>query len=223
MQDFKNLRELMLDNQLKLRGIKDPSVLQAMGEVPRQEFVPEHMAKYAYEDSPLPIGEGQTISQPYIVAFMTELLELSFKERVLEIGTGSGYGAAVLSRIAHEVFTIERYEDLADAARQRFRRLGYNNIRIFHGDGSLGLEKHSSYHAIVVTAGAPSVPESLKEQLAVGGRLVIPVGSTKQSQQLIRVRRLSKHEYSQTTITPVRFVPLIGKDGWHSVSSHPIL
>lgn len=214
MQDFNKLRNLMVEKQLNQRGIKDPAVLRAMGEVPRHEFVPGQMAKYAYEDTPLPIGEGQTISQPYIVAVMTELMELSDEEQVLEIGTGSGYAAAVLSRIAHLVFTIERHQSLVDKAGERFRRLGYDNIRIFLGDGTLGLPEYAPYHAIVVTAGAPDVPEPLKEQLAVGGRLLVPAGPTQNSQQLTHVRRLSENEYSQKHITPVRFVPLVGKAGW---------
>lgn len=212
----------MIEKQLKQRGIKDPAVLKAMRAVPRYEFVPEQVAAHAYEDSPLPIGEGQTISQPYIVAFMTELLELSGNERVLEIGTGSGYAAAILSRIVREVFTVERHRRLVKEADERFRRLGYNNIRIFHGDGTLGLPDYAPYHAVVVTAGAPDVPEPLKEQLTVGGRLLVPTGITPNSQQLTRVRRLSEYEYSQKDITPVRFVPLVGKAGWRSADSDAI-
>jgi protein-L-isoaspartate(D-aspartate) O-methyltransferase len=176
MENLERVRSSMIENHLKARGVRDPAVLRAMNVVPREAFVPKTMAEFAYEDSPLPIGEGQTISQPYIVAVMTEMLELDQDGRVLEIGTGSGYAAAIMSRVVREVHTVERHAALADSAEQAFRRLGYDNIQVHRGDGSLGLPAHAPYEAIAVTAGAPDVPETLKEQLAVGGRMVIPIG-----------------------------------------------
>lgn len=219
MPNLERRRDRMIENHLKARGIKDP-VLGAMRQVPREAFVPEEMIEFAYEDSPLPIGEGQTISQPYIVAAMTQQLELSKGDRVLEIGTGSGYAAAILSRIAAEVFTIERHKRLIKAAEKRFRRLGYDNIHIRHGDGSLGWAEHAPYDAIVVTAGSPDVPQPLKDQLAVGGRMVIPIGSTRQRQKLLRVQRKSQNDYQQEDIIPVRFVPLVGAAGWKKRPQH---
>lgn len=210
---LEKLRDIMIEKHLKARGVKNPVVLQAMREVPREAFVPEDMAEFAYEDSPLPIGQGQTISQPYIVAVMTELLEPSENDRVLEIGTGSGYAASILSRIVREVYTVERYEELAETARNRFRRLGYDNIHVLHGDGSLGWPEHAPYDAVLVTAGAPNVPQPLKEQLAVGGRLVIPTGSGL-AQRLLLIRRTSKNEYQEAYSFGVRFVPLVGAAGW---------
>jgi protein-L-isoaspartate(D-aspartate) O-methyltransferase len=214
MQDLEKLRDKMIEKHLKARGIKNPAVLDAMREVPREAFVPESMAESAYEDSPLPIGQGQTISQPYIVAAMTELLEPSKDDRILEIGTGSGYAAAILSRVAAQVFTVERYESLAAAARQRLHDLGYVNIHVLHGDGTLGWPEHAPYDAVVVTAGAPDVPKPLKEQLGIGGRLVIPTGSSL-SQTLIRIRRTSENEYERENLFIVRFVLLIGSEGWN--------
>ncbi|MFO8085944.1 MAG: protein-L-isoaspartate(D-aspartate) O-methyltransferase [Desulfobacterales bacterium] len=213
MEKFDRLRKIMLENHLKARGITDGAVLKAMEEIPREQFLPETMAEFAYEDSPLPIGEGQTISQPYIVAVMTQLLELKRDDRVLEIGTGSGYAAAILSRIVDEVYTIERHKSLADEARKKFQRLGYDNIHVHHGDGTLGWPEHAPYDAIVVTAGAPEPPESLKKQLAIGGRLVIPTGSTR-VQELVRIRRIGDDEYEREEHFSVRFVPLVGAEGW---------
>jgi protein-L-isoaspartate(D-aspartate) O-methyltransferase len=183
-----------------------------MRDVPREAFVPETIAASAYEDSPLPIGHGQTISQPYIVAAMTELLEPSEDDRILEIGTGSGYAAAILSRVAADVFTVERYGDLAAGARERLRRLGYDNVHVLHGDGTLGWPEHAPYDAIVVTAGAPDVPDPLKEQLRVGGRLVIPMGSSL-TQELVRIRRTAENEYEREGLFSVRSVPLVGSAG----------
>jgi protein-L-isoaspartate(D-aspartate) O-methyltransferase len=214
MRDFATQRRRMVREQLARRGIRDPSVLHAMGEVPREAFVPDDMQVAAYDDSPLPIGEGQTISQPYIVAHMAEALELGPEDRVLEIGTGSGYGAAILSRMAAQVYTVERRPALARAAQGRFQELGYDNIHVRHGDGTLGWAEHAPYDAIVVTAGGPEVPEPLLAQLAVGGRLVIPVGSTHYSQTLIRVRRLAEDKYQREGLGQVRFVPLVGEAGW---------
>ncbi|MEW6381023.1 MAG: protein-L-isoaspartate(D-aspartate) O-methyltransferase [bacterium] len=214
MQDYRMLRQEMVENQLMARGILDQAVLDAMRKVPREEFVPAGMAEFAYEDTPLPIGEGQTISQPYMVALMIEKLELSPGDRVLEIGTGSGYGAAVLARIAAEVYTVERYHDLAEAARERFQQLGSANIHVLHGDGTLGWPEHAPYNAIVVTAGGPDIPDPLREQMAVGGRMVIPVGPTPRLQELVRVRRISEYEYQEEGLGSVQFVPLIGAAGW---------
>ena len=213
MADFQELRETMVQTQLEPRGISDPAVIEAMETIPREEFVPENLAEFAYDDSPLPIGLGQTISQPYVVAAMAEALKCSRKDRILEIGTGSGYAAAVLSLAAGEVFTVERHQALAEAASERFKRLGYKNIHVLHGDGSLGWLEHAPYNGIIVSAGSPSVPEELKKQLAVGGRLVIPTGSTS-SQQLILIRRESEDHYEQEELFPVRFVPLVGEAGW---------
>jgi protein-L-isoaspartate(D-aspartate) O-methyltransferase len=214
MPDFEKLRDRMVERQLKPRGIQNAAVLRAMRAVPRHEFVPARMKAYAYEDSPLPIGEEQTISQPYIVALMTELLEPSEGDRVLEIGTGSGYAAAVLSLIVRAVYTIERHRSLVQRATERFRRLGYDNIHIFEGDGTLGLAEQGPYDGILVTAGAPEVPGALEAQLAVDGRLLVPTGSSRRSQQLVRVRRLSRSDYRREMLSHVRFVPLVGKAGW---------
>lgn len=204
----------MLREHLARRGIHDQAVLKAMREVPREAFVNKGMQALAYEDRPLPIDEGQTISQPYIVAYMTEALELKNSDRVLEIGTGSGYAAAVLSRIAGTVYSVERLEALASSARQRLEMLGYTNIHIHVGDGTLGWLEHAPYDAIVVTAGAPKVPKPLLEQLVLYGRLVVPVGSSLEVQDLVRVRRVSEFDFRSEILCGVRFVPLIGAEGW---------
>jgi protein-L-isoaspartate(D-aspartate) O-methyltransferase len=204
----------MIERDLKGRGIRDPAVLAAMREVPREEFVPAELAEHAYDDYPLPIDEGQTISQPYMVAYMAESLELSPTDRVLEIGTGSGYSAAVLSRLVAEVYTVEHFACLAASAGGRLERLGYDNIRIFVGDGTLGWLEHAPYDAIVVTAGAPRVPEPLLEQLVIGGKLAIPVGPNRLVQTLIRVRRVKEGEYREERLLAVQFVPLVGAAGW---------
>jgi protein-L-isoaspartate(D-aspartate) O-methyltransferase len=207
-------RDIMIREHLMRRGIRDQAVLKAMREVPREAFVDEQMLERAYGDHPLPIAEGQTISQPYIVAYMTEALELDAADRVLEIGTGSGYAAAILSRIVTTVHSVERLSGLAQGARQRLNLLGYTNIVVHEGDGTLGWPEHAPYDAIVVAAGAPDVPQPLLEQLAIGGRLVIPVGRSYNEQMLVRVRRLSEHDYRTEDLCGVRFVPLIGADGW---------
>jgi len=214
MNDFSTLRKLMVEQQLLPMGIYDQAVLAAMAAVPREEFVPPDMRTRAYEDGPLSIGQGQTISQPFIVAYMAQVLELKRTDRVLEIGTGSGYAAAVVSRIAAEVHSIERLPRLAESARVRLEGLGYLNIHLHVGDGSLGLPGHAPYDAIVVTAGAPWVPEALKQQLSLGGRLVLPVGKHLDLQELVRVRRTGAHGYSTERLMGVRFVPLVGADGW---------
>jgi len=214
MSDFSRLRRMMVEQQLLPMGICDKAVLSAMGEVPREEFVPAEMRTWAYNDGPLSIGQGQTISQPFMVAYMVQALELKERDRVLEIGTGSGYAAAIVSRIAAEVHSIERLTSLSEAARLRLDELGYRNIYLHVGDGSLGLPAHSPYDAIVVTAGAPWVPEALKLQLALGGRLVIPVGTHLNLQELVRVRCVGAKEYTSERLMGVRFVPLVGADGW---------
>jgi protein-L-isoaspartate(D-aspartate) O-methyltransferase len=213
-RELEGRKERMITEHLLARGIRDAAVVKAMREVPREAFLQPDMERYAYDDSPLPIAEGQTISQPYIVAYMIEALELRGRERVLEIGTGSGYAAAVLSRCAAEVFTVERIASLAESARGKLESLGYRNVRVLLGDGTMGWPDHAPYDGIVVTAGAPEVPEELKQQLAIGGRLVIPVGDTPHLQTLVRVRRLPDGEFREEELCGVRFVPLIGKQGW---------
>jgi len=185
-----------------------------MRRVPREAFVPPDFVRDTYADGPLPIGEGQTISQPYVVALMAEALKLSGGERVLEIGAGSGYAAAVLGELAAEVVAVERHESLASSAARRLAELGRGNVEVVLGDGSKGWPERAPYDAIVVAAGAPAVPEALREQLAVGGRLVIPVGPDRTLQELLRVRRLSSTEYTQESLGGVRFVPLVGEGGW---------
>lgn len=207
-------RERMVASQIEARGITDPLVLEAMRTVPRESFVPASLVTFAYDDGPLPIGHGQTISQPYIVAVMTQAAALKPGSRALEIGTGSGYGAAVLSRVAAEVYTIERVEELADSARERLARLGYANVHVRAGDGSLGWAEHAPYDAIVVTAGGPRVPKPLLDQLVVGGRLVMPVGPATRHQRLVRVTRSDVREYEYEALEEVAFVPLVGAEGW---------
>ena len=213
---FPSLRKEMVKRDIAARGVRDELVLDAMRKVPRELFLPKNLREFAYEDSPLPIAGEQTISQPYIVAFMSEALMLKGGEKVLEIGAGSGYAAAVLSEIAANVYTVERLGQLADKAAATLADLGYDNVRVLHGDGTRGWPEHAPYDAIVVAAGGPQVPESLKEQLKVGGRLVIPVGADQRSQELVRVTRISKDEYRNEDIADVRFVPLIGEQGWAS-------
>lgn len=196
---------------LEQRGIHDSAVLNAFRKVRREDFVDPGLREFAYEDHPLPIAEEQTISQPYIVALMAEALELRATDRVLEVGTGSGYAAAILGEIAAEVYTVERYPSLARTASERLR--GYPNVHVRCGDGTQGWVEHAPYDGIVVAAGGPTVPEELKRQLQVGGRLLIPVGPTR-DQKLTLVRRLSDSDYSESDLGAVRFVPLVGKEGW---------
>ncbi len=212
--DHERRRAEMIERQIASRGVRSPRVLSAMGRVRREGYVPSYLGEFAYEDAPLPIEEEQTISQPYIVAFMVEALELAGGERVLEIGTGSGYAAAVMAEIAAEVYTIERHERLARQAAKRLARDGYRNVHVRHGDGTLGWPEAAPFDAIVVAAGGPQVPRSLREQLAVGGRLVIPVGEEVGLQRLKRIRRLSAERYQEADLADVRFVPLIGEEGW---------
>lgn len=210
--DYKELRELMVKTQLIPRGIKDARVLNAMKKVPRHIFVDERIQQKAYDDTALSIGEGQTISQPYMVAVMTELLELKGDEKVLEIGTGSGYQAAILAELAREVFTIERVALLANKAREKFLALGYNNIHVRVGDGTLGWPEEAPFNRITITAGGPKIPEPLLEQISEGGLVVAPVGD-KFTQQLLKIRKSGK-TFSKEKFTPCVFVPLIGEHGW---------
>jgi protein-L-isoaspartate(D-aspartate) O-methyltransferase len=210
--NFEISRKRMVDSQLIARGIKDKRVIDAMLKVPRHLFVEEAMAAQAYSDSPLPIGEKQTISQPYMVALMTELLMLSGGERVLEIGTGSGYQAAILATLVNRVFTVERYRTLALQARKVLDSLGLLNVNLKIADGSIGWDEEAPFDAIMVTAGAPDVPLQLLNQLAVGGRLVIPVG-TQYEQVLKRVTRTADGFLSEQSVG-CRFVKLVGKAGW---------
>lgn len=211
-------RVQMVKKQLAGRGIRDEAVLRAMLEVPRHQFVDPQFAEMAYQDTPLPIEEGQTISQPYVVARMAELLQLKSSDKVLDVGTGSGYAAAVLSRMADEVYTIERHERLARSASEKLAALNYDNVTIRHGDGTLGWPEHAPYDAIVVAAGGPEIPAPLLAQLAVNGRLVMPVGKDPRTQKLKFVRRLANNEYTYKELGGVRFVPLIGEAGWDGES-----
>ena len=207
-------RHRMVERQLVSRGIRDPRVLDAMRTVPREAFVSERQAGYAYDDGPLPIGEGQTISQPYVVAFMIEAVAPQAGDRALEIGTGSGYSAAVLASVVAAVYTVERIATLAEAAAGRLSALGYGTVHVRCGDGTLGWPEHAPYDVVIVTAGAPRVPPALLDQLAPGGRLVVPVGDERFAQQLVRVRRRPDGTVSEESLELVAFVPLIGAQGW---------
>lgn len=207
-------REQMVATQIETRGVRDAGVLAAMREVPREVFVPAELAEFAYRDSPLPIECGQTISQPYIVALMAAALQLSPRDRVLEIGTGSGYAAAVLGRLAKEVHTVERHAVLAEGAAAALAALGVDNVQVHTADGTLGWPAAAPYDAIVVTAAGPEVPAALIAQLAVGGRLVMPVGEREGAQWLLRLTRASEHETRREELMGVRFVPLTGAQGW---------
>ncbi|MDZ4383909.1 MAG: protein-L-isoaspartate(D-aspartate) O-methyltransferase [Nitrospirota bacterium] len=212
MTDFEELRNRMVDEQLIPRGIKDPRVLSAMRKVPRHIFVGEAALEHAYGDHAIAIGEGQTISQPYMVGVMTEALDLHGDERVLEVGTGSGYQAAVLAELVRHVYSIERIAELAVRARRLLDGLGYQNVSIKVFNGTLGWKEESPFDRIIVTAGAPEVPAALVEQLAEGGRLIIPVGD-RYSQMLTRVGKKAG-EIIKTELFPCVFVPLIGEHGW---------
>ncbi|MCP2620253.1 protein-L-isoaspartate(D-aspartate) O-methyltransferase [Candidatus Aminicenantes bacterium AC-334-K16] len=205
-KDWATLRKLMVDNQLRARGIKDERVLQAMEKVPRHLFVPENMQEVAYSDEPLPIGEGQTISQPYIVAYMTEAIQPESWKRVLEIGTGSGYQAAILAELVKEVYTVELIPELAERAKTLLDGLGYQNIHYKIGDGTLGWPEEAPFDSILVTAAPAKIPTSLEEQLGPGGRLIIPVGEMFQDLYLV-IRE--KDKLSRQKLLSVRFVPLV--------------
>lgn len=207
-------RRRMVRRQIAGRGIADRRVLAAMEKVPREAFLPDALQEFAYEDTPLPIGEGQTISQPYIVARMAEAADIGPVDRVLEIGAGSGYAAAVLGELAGRVFTIERHRALADLARARLAQLGYDNVEVRTGDGTLGWPEQAPFDAIIATAGGPRVPEAWRAQLAAEGRLVMPVGETPTHQRLIRLTRTDPGTWHGEEIEEVRFVPLIGEQGW---------
>ena len=223
MAEYAKRRRAMVERQIRRRGIADPAILAAFGEVPRERFVAEDMSEFAYDDGPLPIGEGQTISQPYIVACMIDAAEVTTGERVLEVGAGSGYAAAVLSRIAGEVFAIERHAILARQARERIEALGYANCTVIAGDGMEGLPEEAPFDAILVAARGIEVPEALERQLAIGGRLVIPVGS-EAIQQLRCVVRTAEDRWESHDIAPVRFVPLlpgaVSEDGSRAATNH---
>ena len=215
-KDYAVLREEMIEKQLRRRGVHDAAVLAAMAEVPRHEFVSEEVRVHAYDDLPLPIGSGQTISQPYIVAAMTAALHLRPGDRVLEIGTGCGYHAAVLSRLAKEIFTIERRPELASSASAKLARLGYSNAHVHCGDGTLGLPELAPFDAILVAAAAPAVPKPLLAQLAEGGRIILPVGGAEhQELQLIERRG---DTFPTKMLEGCRFVPLLGYHGWQEPS-----
>jgi protein-L-isoaspartate(D-aspartate) O-methyltransferase len=221
MADFTNERLRMVRDQIAARGVRDPAVLEAVRRVRREAFLPEELAEFAYEDTPLPIESGQTISQPYIVALMIESVAPRRGDRALEIGTGSGYAAAVLSEVVDEVYTIERNEQLARLATRRLASLGHSRVKVLHGDGTLGWAEHAPYDVIIVTAGGPQVPTSLLHQLAIGGRLIIPVGDAPRLQRLVRVTRIAEERFEDEDLGEVQFVPLIGAEGWEPGSVTP--
>jgi protein-L-isoaspartate(D-aspartate) O-methyltransferase len=204
----------MVEQQIKARGIRDPAILEAMRDVPREAFVLDEYRGSAYDDTPLPIPAGQTISQPYVVALMIRALRLTADDRVLEIGSGSGYAVAVLSRIVREVHGVERHRELAEYARERLKQVGYENVHIHHSDGTKGWPAAAPYEGILVSASGPAVPQALEEQLSIGGRLVMPLGRARGMQNLVRVTRTGDDEFREKDLGGVRFVPLIGEEGW---------
>ena len=218
---FSRLRKEMVERAIFARGVRSELVLNAMRNVPRESFLPTRLREFAYDDTALPIEEGQTISQPYIVAFMIEALVLRGGEKVLEIGAGSGYAAAVLSEIAADVYTVERHGPLAEKAAATLADLGYDNVHVLHGDGTRGWPAHAPYDAIIVAASGPTISESLKDQLKIGGRLVIPVGADQHIQELVRVTRIAQREYRREDLADVRFVPLLGEEGWAPEAAEP--
>ncbi|UCF61888.1 MAG: protein-L-isoaspartate(D-aspartate) O-methyltransferase [Anaerolineaceae bacterium] len=213
-EELTHERERMVENQIRSRGIKDERVLEAMATIPRHVFVPSENRHLAYADAPLPIGHRQTISQPFIVALMTELLDLDGDETVLEVGTGSGYQAAILGRLAKRVYSLERIPELAEHARGILRALKVDNVEVLVADGSQGLPEHAPFEGIMVTAAAPRVPVPLKEQLADGGRLVLPVGE--QAGQILECWERQGDDFRRDRVAPVAFVPLVGEHGWDS-------
>ena len=214
MSDFADLRGQMVRRQIEARGIFDPLILDAFREVPREEFVDEKQRQWAYDDHPLPIEAGQTISQPYIVALMIEAAEIRPGDKVLEVGAGSGYAAALMSRIAREVIGIERQHDLVEVARERLQRLGYGNVKIVEGDGTRGCPGEAPFDAILAAASGSHVPDPLVDQLAPGGRLVMPIGDPGWVQELVKLIKLPDGSTEQKNLGGVRFVPLIGEEGW---------
>ena len=204
----------MVERQIAARGVVGKRLLEAMRTVPREAFVPDHLREFAYDDAPLSIEADQTISQPYIVAVMIEAARLGPDGKVLEIGAGSGYAAAVMSRVAGRVYAIERHQELADLAAERMKRLGYGNVVVRHGDGSKGWPEEAPFDAILAAASGPDVPDVLLRQLAVGGRLVMPIGEPQAVQTLVAVTRSGEDRFDTEDLGPVRFVPLIGAHGW---------
>ncbi|WP_256702403.1 protein-L-isoaspartate(D-aspartate) O-methyltransferase, partial [Burkholderia sp. SRS-W-2-2016] len=218
MSDFDEAREWMVERQIAQRGVRDARVLAAMRHVPRDAFVPADVREFAYDDTPLPIGGEQSISQPFIVGKMLEAAQLQPGDRVLDIGTGSGYAAAIAAEIVARVDSIERDAALAETARECLQRLGYANVEVHIGDGTVGLAAHAPYDAIIAAAGGPYVPQALRAQLAPGGRLVMPVGGSPSRQRLVKVVRRGENDYDEETFGDVRFVPLVGSDGWPDLS-----
>lgn len=214
MSDFASARAKMVAHQIAGRGISNARLLDAMRTVPREEFVPAHLRSSAYDDSPLPIEAEQTISQPYIVALMIDAASVKENDRVLEVGAGSGYAAAVLGRMAGQVFAIERHRQLAELASERMKRLNYQNVTILSGDGTKGVPDEAPFDVILAAASGSHVPDGLLAQLKVGGRLVMPVGEPDSIQKLVRAERVGEDEYRQDDLGQVRFVPLIGVHGW---------
>jgi len=214
MTDFAELRERMVRRQIEARGIHDPAILNAFREVPREAFVSGDFARDAYDDHPLPIEAGQTISQPYIVALMIAAAEIGAGDKVLEVGAGSGYAAAVMSRIAGQIIGVERQHDLVEIARERLERLGYANVQILHGDGTRGYRGEAPFDAILAAASGSHVPRALLDQLAPGGRLVMPVGDPGSVQKLVKVSKRADGTLQHSDLGEVRFVPLIGEEGW---------
>ncbi len=214
MTDFTSEREAMVNRQLKRRGITDPQILEAFLSVPREAFVDDQYARQAYGDYPLPIEAGQTISQPYIVALMIDAAGIKAGDKVLEVGAGSGYAAAVISRIAGRVIAIERQHELVEVASERMTRLGYDNVEIVEGDGTKGLPREAPFDAILAAASGTHVPKTLIEQLSDGGHIVMPVGQPGWVQQLVKVTKRAGGSVEQQNLGDVRFVPLIGEEGW---------
>lgn len=221
MLDLTHERERMVERQVARRGVKNSYVLEAMRAVPRERFVPEGLREFAYEDTPLPIEAGQTISQPYIVGLMIEAADVRPGDNVLEVGAGSGYAAAVMSRIADRVYAVERHDELSRLAGARMRRLGYDNVQIRTGDGTQGWPEAAPFDVILVAAGGPAIPQPVKEQLDIGGRLVMPVGTSQREQRLVKVTRHDATHFEEEDLGGVTFVPLIGEHGWTEEACRP--